>query len=138
MAGNKMKEVAQLLGVELGEEFKIKGINYICRIEKDGLLVLNALTLINVLIRLLTGEYEIEKLVLDTIEKTYLENLLRPFKDKVEFIRKSKYKNKEYLYIQLNMNEWIGLPYFKKNTMYNGMELGKHYTLEEMGLFEND
>lgn len=136
MAGNKMKEVAQLLGVELGEEFKIKGVNYICRIEKDGLLVLNALTLINVLIRLLTGEYEIEKLVLDTIEKTYLENLLRPFKDKVEFIRKSKYKNKEYLYIQLNMNEWISLPSFKKNTMYKGMKLEKRYTLEEMGLFE--
>lgn len=141
MAENKMKEVAQLLGVELGEEFKIKGTNYICRIEKDGLLVLNALTLINVLVRLLTGEYEIEKLVLDTVEKNYLENLLRPFKDKVEFVQKKERKNKEYLCIQINthhMYEWIDLPSFKKNSMYKGMKSEKEYTLKELRLFEND
>lgn len=138
MAESKMKEVANILGVELGEEFKIKGTNYICRIEKDGLLVLNALTLINVLIRLLTGEYEIEKLVLDTIEKTYLENLLRPFKDKVKFVKKKESINKEYLLFKLNIDDWIVLPSFKKNSMYKGMKSEKGYTLKELGLFEND
>ena len=133
-----MKEVANILGVELGEEFKIKGCDRTYRFTIYGLFDCHSNEAKYTLYFLLTGKYEIEKHILDKVEKCYLENLLRPFKDKVEFILKSKYKNKEYLYIQLNMNEWIGLPYFKKNTMYKGMELEKQYTLEEMGLFEND
>ena len=27
-----------------------------------------------------------------------------------------------------------GLPYFKENMMYKEMEVGKHYTLKELGL----
>lgn len=139
MAESKMKEVANILGIELGEKFKIKGTNYICRIEKDGLLVLNDLTLINVLIRLLTGEYEIEKLFLDTVEKRYLENLLRPFKDRVTYVVKvNDFEQQQYLRIYLGKLESFYLPFFEKNTMYKGMKAEKNYTLKELGLFEND
>ena len=31
-------------------------------------------------------------------------------------------------------DENISLPYFKKNSMYNGMEAWKKYTLKELGL----
>lgn len=31
-------------------------------------------------------------------------------------------------------SDWIGLPYFKENMMYKGMEVGKHYSLKELGL----
>ena len=140
MSENKMKEVAQLLGVELGEEFKVKGYRYTFTITNKGLYG-NGINSLYILGKLLIGESEIDKSVLDTVEKRYLENLLRPFKDKVKFVEKREYRNKEHIYIQINRNhmyEWIGLPYFKKNTMYKGMKSEKEYTLKELGLFEND
>lgn len=141
MSENKMKEVANILGVELGEEFKIKGVKSIYKLTKGGLLVCNTYAPSKILCDLLKGEHEIEKLVLDTVEKNYLENLLRPFKDKVEFVEKREYRNKEHIFIQINryhMYEWIVLPSFKKNSMYKGMKSEKGYTLKELGLFEND
>ena len=41
----------------------------------------------------------------------------------------------DYICIGLN-DEAISLPYFKKGTMYKGMELYKEYTLKELGLGE--
>ena len=38
MAENKMKEVAKLLGVELEEEFKIKGFTNKCKLSTYGLM----------------------------------------------------------------------------------------------------
>lgn len=32
----------------------------------------------------------------------------------------------------------IPLPYFHKDKMYKGMELNKEYTLQELGLFEDE
>ena len=43
------------------------------------------------------------------------------------------YSPKEYISISFP-DENIGFPYFKKGTMYKGMELGKRYTLEELEL----
>ena len=49
-------------------------------------------------------------------------------------------QNSEYLRIHIHdaldgAYYDISLPCFKKNTMYKNMELGKRYTLEELGLW---
>lgn len=141
MAESKMKEVAKLLGVELEEEFKIKGDNSdydTYRLTNKGLLDSDSFICGYCLTSLLTGKLEIEKNILDEVEKRYLENLLRPFKNRVKYVEKIHYQ-KEYLYICLDKaDDCITLPYFKKNTMYVGMEPEKEYTLKELRLFEND
>lgn len=87
-----------------------------------------------------TGTIEVEngfiKEILDETEKRYLKAVIRPFKDKVEFIFKTECKDGYYIKILLNNNDAMVLPNFKKGTMYNGMEKNKKYTLKELGLDE--
>lgn len=136
MAESKMKEVAKLLGVELGEEFKINVSNDTYKFTNCGLYN-DGYRSYDQLYHLLNGEYEIEKPILDKVEKRYLENLLRPFKDRVLYVTKNSCSNqREYLDIDLEVYECINLPFFKENTMYKGMEVNKEYTLKELGLFE--
>lgn len=78
--------------------------------------------------------YIVEKEILDEKEKEYLSAVIRPFKDRIEFIAKRRMFD-DYICIGLN-NEAMSLPYFKKGTMYKGMELNKKYTLKELGLDE--
>lgn len=78
--------------------------------------------------------YIVENEILDEEEKEYLSAVIRPFKDRIEFISKSRMFD-DYICIGLN-DEAISLPYFKKGTMYKGMELYKKYTLKELGLDE--
>lgn len=73
------------------------------------------------------------KIILDKTEKRYLNDVIRPFKNKVTSIRKTCYLNNEYLQIYLDDDYFI-LPYFKKGTMYKNMETDKRYTLEELHL----
>lgn len=81
--------------------------------------------------------YKVLEQILTQKEKEYLENFLRPFKDRVTTINKYRWgESREYIRIWLSFNESISLPLFAKNTMYKGMELNKEYTLEELGLFE--
>lgn len=138
MPESKMKEVAKILGVELGEEFKIKNIVGTFRFEESGLYDNDSYLCTYSLKNLLTGRCEIEKPILDKVEKRYLENLLRPFRSRVVYVRKINYLNKkEYLCIYLNkQNEVVYLPYFKEGTMYKGMEAGRRYTLKELRLFK--
>ena len=76
-----------------------------------------------------------EKEILDEAEKRYLKAVIRPFKNKVNHISKEDcYDGDCYISIELNDEEDIKLPYFKKETMYNGMEDNKEYTLKELGL----
>lgn len=77
--------------------------------------------------------------ILDDVEREYLSAVIKPYKNKVTFIAKSKdaYEAKYFISIVVNGNygrEAIHLPWFKENTMYKGMEIGKHYTLKELGL----
>lgn len=95
-----------------------------------------------------TGTLEIEnvyivenKEILDKVEKEYLENFLRPFKEEVKEItkiRKAFSFQNEMLHIGLkDIGSYdIILPEFKKGTMYKGMELYEAYTLQELGLFK--
>lgn len=77
--------------------------------------------------------------ILDEVEKEYLKAVINPFRKRVENITKFSciggyHTEKEYIYIKVYGDTPITLPYFKKNTMYKGMEPHKDYTLEELGL----
>ena len=80
--------------------------------------------------------YIVEKEILDDAEKEYLLNVIKPFKDKVKFIRKCNALSGEFIHISIINETGIFLPNFKKNTMYEGMETDKKYTLKELGLDE--
>lgn len=71
--------------------------------------------------------------ILDEIEKEYLRAVIRPFRNRVNYIEKCGCHESEFIEIVVN-EEVIELPFFKKNTMYKGMEQNKEYTLEELGL----
>ena len=140
MAENKMKEVAELLGVKFEQHFNIKyvvGNPYIIR--SDGLFNIANNKKPLILMNLLLGYDEIELSILNEKEKKYLESVLRPFKDKVIFIRKELQfpTDKEYIHIEIKNDLDIDFPDFKLNTMYKGMEVDKEYTTEELGLFDD-
>lgn len=145
---NKMKEVAKLLGVKLEEEFKIEGYRCKYKLTYDGLMYwsyLDSKWLISILFKeLLTGKVLIVKLpnqILDDKEKDYLSNVIKPFRDKVISIANYYEESIDNNFIEIevkqdycNENQYVSLPYFKKGTMYSGMEEYKKYTLEELGL----
>ena len=83
-------------------------------------------------------ENKLQKTLLDKEEKEYLESVLKPFKDKVDCIEKSEFNNVEYINIDIKRDASICLPNFPRDTMYNGMEINKKYTLKELGLFEEE
>lgn len=74
--------------------------------------------------------------ILDKAEKKYLANVIRPFKNRVEYIYKQQScanKKQEFIGIILEKDA-LKLPYFTAGTMYKGMEIDRNYTLEELGL----
>ena len=71
--------------------------------------------------------------ILDEVEKRYLRGVIRPFRNEVKSIWKLSYVS-EQIVIQMQSGIEIKLPCFKKGTMYQGMEIDKRYTLEELGL----
>ena len=82
---------------------------------------------------------EEEYLPLDKKEIEYLKAVIRPWKDRVKGIIKSGYRGGcQYLiiiYTGLNgLLDSFYMPDFKEGTMYQGMKLGKEYSLEELGL----
>lgn len=79
---------------------------------------------------------EKNKPILDDAEKEYLSAVIRPFKNKVKYIRKRGASRGEYIVIEILNNSAIILPYFEKGTMYEGMKVDKEYTLKELGLDE--
>lgn len=83
-----------------------------------------------------TTVYEYKPEILDNTEKRYLKDVIRPFRDKVKYIAKyhSTTIYEECILIHISNNPNIMLPYFKEDSMYKGMESGKKYTLEELGL----
>ena len=93
----------------------------------------------------LNQELEINTLdILDEKEKQYLQNVIKPFKDRVKSIAKQN-DTDSYEYISIGVSypinkrngcdtDYIWLPSFESGTMYRNMELDKKYTLEELGL----
>lgn len=79
--------------------------------------------------------YERKEEILDEAEKRYLRDVIRPFKNRVEYIEKEWcFGNREYIIIAIKDSEELIFPAFKENTKYKNMELEKEYTLEELGL----
>lgn len=92
--------------------------------------------------RWLDKEHE-EESILNNAEKKYLSAVIRPFRDKVNFICKVNYHNNpevdvykaQHIVIGLNDNSpEVVLPLFKAGTMYKGMVAGHVYMLEDLGL----
>lgn len=83
---------------------------------------------------------ECKEPVLDEVERKYLSEVIRPFKNYVSGITKVKNECetgiKQYIRITVNkyMTEYINLPYFEENKMYKGMKIDRPYTLEELEL----
>lgn len=141
MTENKMKEVAKLLGVEIREKFNTNATEFNpCYLTEKGLYDCDNDLRNDILPCLLTGEYEIRKPILDEVEKSYLEGVLKPFKKRINYIEKNNIISKskrEFIVVDLEDEEII-FPYFKPNIMYKGMKTGHKYTLEELRLFEED
>ncbi len=81
-------------------------------------------------------EQEYKPPILDDVEKAYLSAVIKPFRERIKYIRKinhSSVNNDQFLCIVL-VNDRCGLPNFKKGTMYKGMEEDRDYTLKELGL----
>ena len=142
---NKMSEVAKLLGVELNSDFNLKDSSFIYRLTERGLdsRYMNNLKWYpsGMLEDLLIGNYQIirkPRSILEPAEKKYLSAVIKPFRSKVYAIVKYDCDDDRY-YIQIAVKqsgffEYVNLPYFKKGTMYKGMELNIEYLLEELGL----
>lgn len=76
---------------------------------------------------------ECKPIILTDKEKAYLSAVIKPFRKKVEYVKKIDCGKKEFLKIYLK-DDNIPFPFFTKGTMYKGMELNKRYTLEELEL----
>ena len=145
---NKMAEVAKLLGLKLGEEFTIKGVNSSYRFKLTAIGLMSSWrnsskwNSSGLLEEFITGHYQIAKeanSVLDPAEKRYLTNIIKPFKDQVIAIAKRSANYGEFIDIMIDEGEIgdcgnIYLPYFKPNSMYKGMKVNREYTLEQLGL----
>ena len=137
---NYMEQVAHMLGVELEEEFHIKGNDGKFKITKYGMCVFSEFSAVwdfanDILIGILTDHYEIEKSILDEAEREYLSIVIKPFRDRIEYIIKnSVYSPFEWITIKYKDGGATTLPPFKKDTMYKGMEVNKEYSLEDLGV----
>ena len=139
-----MKEVAKLLGVDIGEEFKVDLDGVVYRknfyfTEYSLFAVDDDKPEVGVLNNLLNGKYKVIKLsepVLDKKEKEYLSYVLRPFKDEIIHIYKSPsvYEGYEEITVVMTCCKYLAFPAYEKNTMYKGMLPNKKYTLDDLGL----
>ena len=146
---NKMAEVAKLLGLKLGEEFTIKGVNSSYRFKLTAIGLMSSWrnsskwNSSGLLEEFITGHYQISKektnSVLDPAEKRYLSNIIKPFKDQVIAIAKKSANYGEFIDIMIDEGDIgdcgnIYLPYFKPDSMYKGMKVNREYTLDQLGL----
>ena len=141
---NYMKQVANILGVELDEEFKNNEFDdYTFKLTTDGLRwkcddswkwQAGFFTLEDIL----CDRVEIvkkSKPILTEEEKEYLSYIIKPFKDNIESIYKYCYGvDSECIEIRFHGGCTTSFPPFKKNSMYQGMELEKEYELGALGL----
>ena len=80
---------------------------------------------------------ECKPIILTDKEKAYLSAVIKPFRKRIEYIEKTDnyyVDGKQFLSIGLVTDDHCYLPFFKKGTMYKGMEANECYTLEELGL----
>ena len=83
-------------------------------------------------------EEEYKPPILDDVEKAYLSAVIKPFRKRIEYIKRmdnSFVNGNQHQFLCISLTkDYCCLPLFKKDTMYKGMEVNKRYTLEELGL----
>ena len=139
---NHMKEVAQLLGLEIGEEFRIEGhsSNNIYRLTEENIEYLSCghwFSISSTLNKLLNDQYKVAKMpILDDVERKYLANVIKPFRNRIKHFYKYPCANgdSEAIAAITKDFDYLDFPRFKKGSMYKGMEVDKEYSLEELGL----
>lgn len=80
-------------------------------------------------------EFDVKN-ILTNEEKEYLKVVLKPFKNDVLYICKTKplpNNKKEFIRIELKNDSMI-FPNFTENTIYKGMKINKKYTLKDLDL----
>lgn len=107
---------------EINNHFKDKILGKIIKIEKPSY----------------TTVYEAKKEILDEAEKRYLRGVIRPFRDRVKYIKKFVFPTCSSMIeigIERDNSTWhINLLPFETKDMYKNMEDNKAYTTEELGL----
>ena len=88
---------------------------------------------------ILIGTRKIIKPILTEKEKEYLSAVIKPFKNKVNYIVKQQgFKDSEKLSVEFIIiyvdDEKIILPSYDKGTLYKDMKLMEKYTIEDLGL----
>ena len=138
-----MKEVAKLLGVDIGEEFKVDLDGVVYRknfyfTEYSLFAVGDDTPAVGVLNNILNGEYKVIKLsepVLDKKEKEYLSTIIKPFQNEVKYVVKDCDEFGPYISIFMrNSRPATIIPIKDPEIDYIGMEARKEYELEELGL----
>lgn len=143
---NYIDEIAKLLDLDYGEEFKVKFNDTVLErtfcLREHGVFETNGEGPMNsILGGILAGTCEIIKLQrylpnLTENEKEYLQAVIRPFKDDVEYISKYRDRSGAHIVIKLYFEQPVIFPCFDEDMKYRGMELEKKYTLEELGLWD--
>lgn len=76
----------------------------------------------------------VEEEILDKVEKEYLSMALKPFRNRIKSITKTRiFCERAFIMVSLN-NDFLIFPSFEEKAMYKGMETFRSYTLEELGL----
>ena len=148
---NNMEEVAHMLGLELNENFHVKldpdvTLESDYRFTEKGLMRYHKIyeeweyAIYDTFLHLLDGKYEVVKLpksILTEQERHYLSSVVKPFREKILHISKLSSKNGESICIDIRY-DWeedsILLPKFAAGTLYKGMEIGKEYSVKDLGL----
>lgn len=138
---NYMEQIAEMLGVKLYEDFRIKAINEMIFEKKFflteyGLFSEDSTVPISTILNdILNGQYKIVKLplALTKEEKDYLSEVVKPFRDKIEYIK--RLTSDSWDSIQMITDKGVtAVLFFETDTRYKNMEPDREYTLAELGL----
>ena len=66
--------------------------------------------------------------------KAYPSAVIKPWKNRVTGIAEYNANKNYYIFLVVRGGTSVSLPPFKSNLKYKGMEIGKRYALEELGL----
>ena len=138
---NYMEQIAEMLGVKLYEDFRIKAINEMI-FEKKYFLTYYGLfsedstvPISTILNDILNGQYKIVKLpfALTKEEKDYLSEVIKPFRDKIEYIKRLTFGTYDSIQV-ITEKGLTAVLFFETDTRYKNMEPDREYTLAELGL----
>lgn len=137
---NKMKEVAQLFGLELYEEFKLLGKSIAYRFTEDQLecrCETGWRKCYFAIEPMLRGEFEIDRPILTKKEKEYLATVIKPFRKNVQYIKKDPNHSELKILSRKSQDGKMCfvstfIPLVEDTLQFNGMDPNKKYTLDEL------